>query len=288
MTVGTGSTLATLDLGGVSAPFVDNLSGDANGRITSTGGKATLTAYNSANSTFAGVISDGAGGKGQISLSLAPRTHNGMTLTLTGSNTYTGGTSIAGGVRLQLGAGGATGSIVGNVADAGTLVFDRSGAVTFRGGVRGAGSIVQSGTGALTLTGTNTFSGGTSIAAGTLEIASGGSAGSGAITFGAKSATLKLDATPANGSTFANALNNFGVGDSLDLLGLGAGGATVKVSAGKMTVTSGTISESFRLTGTSATAFVLGSDAIGRLTVTGAAGVAANTSPTLGVSSRQV
>jgi hypothetical protein len=57
----------------------------------------------------------------------------GMT-TLPGANTYAGGTFIKG--TLQLGDptinGGTTGIIIGNVADNGTLVFDRSNVVTFR------------------------------------------------------------------------------------------------------------------------------------------------------------
>lgn len=52
------------------------------------------------------------------------------TLTLTGANTYSGGTTINTGT-LQLGNGGTSGSIVGDVTDNGTLAFDRSDTVTF-------------------------------------------------------------------------------------------------------------------------------------------------------------
>ena len=47
------------------------------------------------------------------------------TWTLDESFTYTGGTTINGGT-LQIGNGGTTGSIVGNVLDNGSLVFNRS------------------------------------------------------------------------------------------------------------------------------------------------------------------
>ena len=49
---------------------------------------------------------------------------NGTTV-LTAANTYTGGTTITAGV-LQLGAGGTTGSIVGNVSNNGALAFNRA------------------------------------------------------------------------------------------------------------------------------------------------------------------
>ena len=90
-------------------------------------------AFNRSDSyTYAGVIS-GAGVVNQIGAG---------TTVLTGTNTYTGGTTISAGT-LQLGAGGATGSIVGNVVDNGTLTFNRSDAVTFAGLVSGSGAVDQ-------------------------------------------------------------------------------------------------------------------------------------------------
>ncbi len=98
-------------------------------------------------------------------------------LILTGANTYTGGTTINAGT-LQLGNGGTTGSIIGNVADNGTLAFDRSDVVTFPGVVFGTGALTQAGTGSTILTGNSTYSGGTTIAAGTLQLGNGGTSGS--------------------------------------------------------------------------------------------------------------
>ena len=120
---------------------------------------------------FSGVIS----GAGQISKLTT------STLLLTGTNTYTGGTTISAGT-LQIGNGGATGSITGNVTDKDTLTFDRSNAVTFGGIISGSGTLAQNGPGVLTLTGANSYSGGTFINAGEVSIKTPGALGTGPVT----------------------------------------------------------------------------------------------------------
>jgi outer membrane autotransporter protein len=99
---------------------------------------------------------------------------NGGTLVLAGANSYTGGTTINGGV-LQLGNGGTSGSIVGDVANNGTLAFNRSDAVTFGGLVSGTGALTHAGVGTTALTAANSYTGATTIAAGTLALAGAGS-----------------------------------------------------------------------------------------------------------------
>jgi len=101
------------------------------------------------------------------------------TLTLTGANSYTGGTTITQGT-LQLGNGTTNGSIIGNVANSGALAFDPATGTTisFGGVISGSGAVNQIGTGTTVLTGANSYSGGTTITAGTLQIGNGGTAGS--------------------------------------------------------------------------------------------------------------
>ncbi len=154
-----GTTIAggTLQLGngGTSGAIVGNV---ANNGILN---------FNRTDSvTFAGLIS----GSGVVN-----QNGTGATI-LTANNTYTGGTAIAAGT-LQLGNGGTTGAIVGNVANNGALVFDRSNTLTFAGQISGSGSVSQIGAGTTVLTGNNAYAGGTTISAGTLQLGDGGSSG---------------------------------------------------------------------------------------------------------------
>ena len=124
---------------------------------------ATLTVGNdNTSTTFGGVLKDG------TSVLQLNKSGTG-TLTLTGANTYTGGTTISAGA-LQLGNGGTTGSIVGNVTNNGFLAFNRSDSVTFSGVISGTGNVVKRGTGTLTLPGTNTYTGATIVNSGSLIV----------------------------------------------------------------------------------------------------------------------
>ncbi|WP_329740498.1 autotransporter-associated beta strand repeat-containing protein [Dyella sp. A6] len=182
----------------------------------------------------------------------------GGTLILTGTNTYSGITSISGGSLLQIGNGGTSGSITGNVDNFGTLVFDRSNAVNFAGSIARNGTLIQQGTGTLVLSGTNSYAGGTTISAGTLQIGNGGSTGSivGSVT---NNGTLTFDRndTVSFGGTISGsgALVQQGTG-TLVLSGTNsyAGGTTINggtlsvasnanlgAAAGKLTLSGGTL-----------------------------------------------
>jgi len=94
---------------------------------------------------------------------------DGGALVLTGNSTYAGGTTIAGGV-LQLGNGGASGSIVGAIANNGALVFNRSDTFALAGLISGTGAVEQQGSGTTVLSGNNSYSGTTAVRAGGLFV----------------------------------------------------------------------------------------------------------------------
>ncbi|WP_433741522.1 autotransporter-associated beta strand repeat-containing protein [Pseudomonas putida] len=98
------------------------------------------------------------------------------TTVLAGANTHTGGTTINAGT-LQIGNGGTTGSVAGNITNNSNLAFNRSDVFTFAGVVSGTGALQQNGTGTLVLTNDNTYTGGTTINAGTLQLGDGGTSG---------------------------------------------------------------------------------------------------------------
>ncbi|HQU41360.1 MAG TPA: autotransporter-associated beta strand repeat-containing protein, partial [Pirellulales bacterium] len=169
---GTGTVVVngTLDLNGYS-PTIGGLGGS--GTVTSgVAGTSTLSVGNNdQSSSFAGVIQDGSG-----TVSFTKVGTN--TLTLTGSNTYSGGTTISAGT-LQVGGNTATGTLgSGAVVDNASLVFDLSGTATIANAISGSGTLAQSSSGTLILTGNNTYTRTTTIDYGTLQIGAGGTTGS--------------------------------------------------------------------------------------------------------------
>ncbi len=150
-----------LDLTGFSNQ-IGSLAGT--GTVTNDGpvGAALTAGGDNDSTTFSGVVKDGGKTSGLI------KTGSG-TLTLTGTNTYSGATVITAGT-LQIGDGGNTGSIVGDVVDNTALVINRSGTVTLPGAVSGTGNLNETGQGTLILTGTSTYTGVTAVSAGTLQV----------------------------------------------------------------------------------------------------------------------
>jgi len=92
------------------------------------------------------------------------------TLTLTGNNNWSGGTTISAGT-LQIGNGGTTGDLgPTTVTNNGSLVFNRSNNLAFAQNISGTGSLTKLGAGNLTLSGTTSHTGGTTISAGRIII----------------------------------------------------------------------------------------------------------------------
>ena len=115
--------------------------------------------------------------------------NNGAPLTKT-----TGGTTISAGT-LQIGNRAASGSVVGNVTNNGTLAFNRSDNVSFTGVVSGGGALVKLAGNTLTLTANDTYTGGTTVSAATLEVKK--MQASNAVTIAAGAALRVLPSAPA-------------------------------------------------------------------------------------------
>jgi fibronectin-binding autotransporter adhesin len=135
-----------------------NLFGDGDGEIL---GNVPLQGTN-------GLVKNGAG-----------------TWTLAGTSTYVGTTVISAGT-LQVGAGGASGSLgSGDVTNNSTLVFDRDGTLAVTGSITGGGTIVKRGPGLVSLNGvTASWTGTTTVEAGRLDLNGDGSGLTGALTIG--------------------------------------------------------------------------------------------------------
>jgi outer membrane autotransporter protein len=101
------------------------------------------------------------------------------TLVLTGMATHTGGTVVSAGV-LQLGDGGSTGNLLGDVRlGAGTaLRIQRDDALLLEANVTGEGALVQAGAGTTVVAGDLQHGGGTRIEQGALRLGNGGITGS--------------------------------------------------------------------------------------------------------------
>ncbi|EBY0700087.1 AIDA autotransporter-like protein ShdA, partial [Salmonella enterica subsp. enterica serovar Kentucky] len=152
------------------------------------------------------------------------------TLTLSGSNTYTGGTTISGGTLVATNVE-ALGT--GNVTDNATLELSTGG--DFANNIGGTGSVVKSGDETLTLSGANSYTGGTTISGGTLVASNVEALGTGDVT---DNATLELN----TGGDFDNAISGSGQvvksGDkTLTLSGANSYSGATTISGGTLVAT---------------------------------------------------
>ncbi len=151
LTLGDATTSATL---GFSAPGTVSLSR----AITLGGAGATIDTASATAATLSGAIS-GTGGLIKSGVG---------SLTLTGANTYTGGTFLSGGSIV-----GNTTSLRGTFFDNDTLVFDQAADGAFGGFITGSGGLVKTGLATLTLGGVHTYTGLTHVQQGALAIDAG-------------------------------------------------------------------------------------------------------------------
>ncbi|MCK0052119.1 autotransporter-associated beta strand repeat-containing protein [Salmonella enterica subsp. enterica serovar Kentucky] len=152
------------------------------------------------------------------------------TLTLSGANSYTGGTTISGGTLVASNVE-ALGS--GDVTDNATLELNTGG--TFDNVISGSGQVVKSGDDALTLSGANSYTGGTTISGGTLVANNVEALGTGDVT---NNATLELN----TGGDFTNAISGSGQvvksGDkTLTLSGANSYSGATTISGGTLIAT---------------------------------------------------
>ncbi len=92
-------------------------------------------------------------------------------LTLLG-DIFLGGTVTSSGGTLQVGNGGAAGSIKTNVINSAGLTFNRSDTVTFSRNITGSGTLTQAGSGVLILTGSQPLTNSLNVANGIVKLAS--------------------------------------------------------------------------------------------------------------------
>lgn len=97
-------------------------------------------------------------------------------LTLTGDNTWNGTTWIEKG-QVQIGDGGTTGSLLGNIVNNSALILNRADVLVLTGNVSGTGDIIKQGTGEAVITGDITSAGNVRVETGELHIGDGGTRG---------------------------------------------------------------------------------------------------------------
>ncbi len=155
---------------------------NGSGPITFTGGSFTapygtpasattqrLTLGGSSDMTISGKIQNA---NGSSYLTAVVKT-NANTVTLAAANTYSGGTTIAGGT-LQLGDGtsGRDGTVLGSILNNAALVYNLYSTQTVGNVISGSGSVTKTGGGTLTLASENSYAGVTTISGGTLRLGS--------------------------------------------------------------------------------------------------------------------
>lgn len=138
---------------------------------------------------------------------------------LTGDNVYGGTTTITSGT-LQVGNGGATGSLgVSDVVNDAALVFNRSGTLSAANVITGSGRVRNSGPGLVILSGSNSYAGGTIVQSGTLAAAHNRALGTGGVTVEGGTLSILTGVTVANAITLGGGTLDQGYASGANLAG---------------------------------------------------------------------
>jgi fibronectin-binding autotransporter adhesin len=216
---------------------------DISNRAISLNGTTTTFDTNGNNVSLANAI--GQGGTANFVKTGAGR------LTFAADPTYAGTTTISGG-ELQLGTGGETGSVVGNITNNGQLIVNLATGRLFNNLITGNGSLLHAGSGTLTLNAQNTHTGLTSISNGVLILGSGLSlqnstlnlqSGGGLLSFGDLTAATigglsgAVNLPLQNNSEASVALTVGGNGNTTTYAGVLSGpGSLIKIGTGVLTL----------------------------------------------------
>ena len=244
----------TLQVDSIEKTFAQNFTID-----DSINGSTSTIDQNKNISTFSGVFSDASGQIGSLTIA---NSSSGGSVTLSGTNTYTGDTSITSGATLVLTGGGSITTSSG-VADNGTfdIISTTSGASikrlagsgvvvtasgkslsltsaadTFSGVINGAGGLNITG-GTETLSGANTYTGATNVNGGTLNLT--GNLASTAVTV--TSGTLTdVNSGLAVGTNLTVNDGSANINNNQTIANLNGTGGSVGIAAGKaLTVSNG-------------------------------------------------
>jgi outer membrane autotransporter protein len=203
----------TLILGANASSYTGSMTVDAAGILQTSAQFAPLAITDNGlvrfaqpdDATYTGLLS----GTGGIEKTGAGR------LTLTLDQAITGTTTISAGT-LQLGNGGTSGSVVGDIVNNATLIANRSNTLNLAGAISGSGALRQVGSGTTVLSGANSYSGATLVAAGTLKAAA-------ANTFSAASAHTVASGATLDTGGFNQSVASLDNAGTVNLLSAAAG-----------------------------------------------------------------
>ena len=164
-----GSALILANSGGAAATISDSGGNHTIAAPVVLGSNLSVAATPGSTLSVSGPISESNAG---TTLSVS----GGGTLVLSGSNTYSGGTTVNAGT-LQIGSGGSGEYLASptiTMSNNATTTFNHADTLLYAGAISGSGQLVKMGSGLLALTNSNasanTYSGATTISAGTLQI----------------------------------------------------------------------------------------------------------------------